>query len=259
MPVRRKFTCKWSCRRNSLKQQQSWRMVHEQKLAHPAFMRIGLKVVNGNAYWGTLEMAEIISIAKDVILAAAAIVASYVGFRGLGTWQRQLRGNTEYQLAKTLLVSVYELREAIAGVRNPFMQYSREPDLPEEKLKDLSQREREWHALAQAYQRRWEPVPAAKAKLDANLLEAEVIWGSAIRTKIQPINRLVGELLFALQDHLEARNPNIPYESPERELIKKRREILYGVGADDAFKKQLDEAIGSVESEMRPHIVKHHR
>ena len=44
-----------------------------------------------------------------------------------------------------MLGSVYELREAILRVRNPFMQYSKEPDLPEDKLKELSQREREWH------------------------------------------------------------------------------------------------------------------
>ena len=204
-------------------------------------------------------MAEAIAIAKDVILSIAAIIAAYVGIRGLDTWRRQLRGNTEYQLAKSLLTSVYELREAIAGVRNPFMQYSREPDLPADKLKDLSQREREWHALAQAYQRRWEPVPTAKAKLDANLLEAEVVWGAAIRTKVQPLNQLIGELLFALQDHLEARNPNIPYESPGRELVKKRHETLYGIGDADAFKQRLEEVILNIESELRPHIEQHHR
>ncbi len=208
---------------------------------------------------GIIVVVETIAIAKDVILSVAAIVASYVGLRGLGTWRRQLRGNTEYQLAKTLLVSAYELREAVAGVRNPFMQYSKEPDLPHDKLKDLSQREREWHALAQAYQRRWEPVSAAKAKLDANLLEAEVIWGSSIRAKIQPINRLIVELLFAVQGHIEARNPNVQYESPGPEPLKKRRDTLYGGGDTDAFKKQLDEAIGNVENEMRPHIIKQHR
>jgi hypothetical protein len=204
-------------------------------------------------------VAETITVVKDVILSIAAIVAGYVGIRGLSTWRRQLRGNTEYQLAKSVLTSVYELREAMTSVRNPFMQYSREPDLPAEKLKDLSQREREWHALAQAYQRRWEPVPTAKAKLDANLLEAEVIWGPAIRTKVHPLNHLMGELLFALQDHLEAQNPNIHYESPGRELVKKRRETLYSIGEADTFKEQLDEIIRNIESELRPRIVQHHR
>lgn len=204
-------------------------------------------------------LGEIVVIVKDIVLTLAAIVAGYVGIRGLGTWRRQLRGNTEYQLAKSMLTSVYELREAISSVRNPFMQYSKEPDLPEDKLKELSQREREWHALAQAYQRRWEPVPKAMAKLDANLLEAEVVWGSGIRAKANPLNRLTGELLFALQDHLEARNPDGRYESPGPGLVKKRRETLYGLGEEDEFKERLQEVIREIENDLRPHIVQHHR
>lgn len=188
-------------------------------------------------------LGEIVSIVKDIVLTLAAIVAGYVGIRGLDTWRRQLRGNTEYQLAKTMLTSVYELREALSSVRNPFMQYSKEPDLPQDKLKELSQREREWHALAQAYQRRWEPVPKAIAKLDVNLLEAEVVWGPRIRTKANPLNRLTGELLLALQDHLEARNPDGRYESPGPELVKKRHETLYGLGDKDEFKQRLQEVI----------------
>lgn len=203
--------------------------------------------------------ATTVAVAKDVVLAGAAIVASYVGVRGLGTWQRQLRGNTEYQLAKSMLVSVYEVREAIASVRHPFMQYSREPDLPQERLKDLSQREREWHALSQAYQRRWDLIPAAKAKLDANLLEAEVVWGSDIRSRVTPLNRLIGELLVAVQGHLEARNPDGHYESPGPELVMKRHEILYAMGEPDRFKEQVDEVIRGIESGLRPHIARHHR
>lgn len=130
-------------------------------------------------------VGETVAIVKDVVLAIAAIVAASVGLRGLGTWRRQLRGNTGYQLAKNILSSVYELREAIAGVRSPLMQYSREPELSQDKLRELSHREKEWHAWAQAYQRRWDPVPAAKAKLDSNLLEAEVVWGPKIRTKVE--------------------------------------------------------------------------
>ncbi|NTU50397.1 MAG: hypothetical protein HGA87_05900, partial [Desulfobulbaceae bacterium] len=184
-------------------------------------------------------LGEVVGIVKDIVLTLAAIVAGYVGIRGLSTWRRQLRGNTEYQLARNVLASVYELREAISSVRNPFMQYSKEPDLPADKLKELSQREREWQALAQAYQRRWEPVPKAIAKLDANLLEAEVVWGSEIRAKAAPLNRLAGELLIVLQDHLEARNPDGQYESPDPELRKKRRETLYGLGEKDEFKDRL--------------------
>jgi hypothetical protein len=72
-------------------------------------------------------------IIKDAVLTGAAIVAGYVGLRGLGTWRRQLKGNTEYELAKSLLKAVYELREAIVSARFPFMIYLREPDMSDEK------------------------------------------------------------------------------------------------------------------------------
>lgn len=203
---------------------------------------------------------EWIPIAKDVVLTGAALVAGYVGLMGLGAWRRQLKGNTEYDLAKQLLKSVYELREAIATVRHPFMQYSQEPDMPEEKLKELSEKEKQWHAMAQAYQKRWEPVPKAKSALDTTLLEAEVVWGKNIVEKVSPLNELIGELLWAIQDHLEAMNPNVHYDNPGAEEIKKRRETMYARGNVDRddYKKKLESVIAGIENELKPHIEQYH-
>jgi hypothetical protein len=35
---------------------------------------------------------ESITAAKDIIVAAAAVAATIIGFRGLGSWRRQLTG-----------------------------------------------------------------------------------------------------------------------------------------------------------------------
>lgn len=200
-------------------------------------------------------------IVKDIILSGAAMIAGYVGLKGLGTWRRQLKGNTEYELAKQLLKSVYELREAISTVRRPFMQYSQEPDLPEEKLKALSQKEKQWHSMAQAYQKRWEPVSKAKSGLDTVLLEAEVVWGQSITEKISPLYGLVGELLWAIEDHLETMNPSVHYEYPGADEVKKVREIMYARGSveKDLYKKHLEEVIGAIQEELKPHIEQYHR
>ena len=199
-------------------------------------------------------------IVKDAVLTGAAIIAGYVGLKGLGTWRRQLKGNTEYVLAKDLLRSVYELREAISSARHPFMRYSQEPDMPEEKLKELSEKEKQWHAMAQAYQKRWEPVPKAKSALDATLLEAEVVWGKKIVEITAPLNDLIGQLLWAIQDHLEAMNPNSYYDNPGVNEVKKRRDIMYARGAadQDEYKKQLETVISSIEKELKPHIEQYH-
>jgi len=207
-----------------------------------------------------LILKEWLPLIKDVILTGAAIIAGYVGLKGLSTWRRQLKGNTEYILAKQLLTSIYELREAIAGVRHPFMQYSAEPDVPAEKLKELSSREKEWLAKAQAFQKRWEPTAKAKSVLDTTLLEAEVVWGRNIVEKVAPIDTLVSELRWAIQDYLETTNPNAPYE-PIAEEIKERRAIMFARDSleKDEYRKRLEAVIADIEDELKPHIEQYHR
>lgn len=208
--------------------------------------------------WYLLETTA--PVIKDVVLTGAAIIAAYVGLKGLGAWKSQLVGNTEYELAKQILRSVYEVRDALSSVRNPFMQYSQEPDLPEEKLKELNQQEKQWHAKAQAFQKRWEPVPKAASGLDALLLEAEVVWGSSVKEKVRPLNGLVGELLWAIQDHLEATNPNNAHEKQDPDEVKTRRRIMYARGDEkDEYQQKLTKAIQGIENELKPHIRRYHR
>ncbi len=198
----------------------------------------------------------ILPIIKDMVVTAAAIIASYVGLKGLGAWRHQLKGNTEYKLAKELLKCVYELRVAIDTVRNPFMRYSEEPELPEENAKQLSPNKKRWHAVAQAYQKRWMLVSEAKSALDAIVLEAEVIWQRNIKEKTSALNPLIGELHWAVAEHLDATDPDGHYESPGAELANKIRHTIYAApkeGNDD-YKNQLEKVICDIEQELRPHI-----
>jgi hypothetical protein len=200
-------------------------------------------------------------VVKDAILALAAIVAGYVGLMGLSTWRRQLKGNAEYLLAKSVLKAVYELREAIKGARFPVMTYFRDPDMPEEKLKDLSEQEKKWHAIAQAFRQRWEPVPKAKANLDEAVLEAEVVWGPRIAEKTALLNGLLAELLGAIEDYLDSQNPHLVQEKPEPGELKARREIMYARGdaSKDEYLRRLLATIRGIEDELRPHIIEYHR
>lgn len=59
------------------------------------------------------------SIAKDVITASAAVTAAVVAVKGLRAWKKQLRGKTDYELARRCLKAVYRVRDGIRMVRNP--------------------------------------------------------------------------------------------------------------------------------------------
>jgi len=83
----------------------------------------------------------VISSIKDLTLATAAIVTSYVALYGLNAWKRQHIGQVEYSLARRLLKTSYSIRNAINQVRYPMM-WSYEIIEPSEDGKTYSDEEK---------------------------------------------------------------------------------------------------------------------
>jgi len=206
-----------------------------------------------------MNFIEFVPIGKDIVVALAALIGGFVGIRGLATWQRQLSGNTEYRLAKDILTCIYDIRDTIDTIRNPLVRYSREPDLPKEKLESLSTREREGHALVQAYERRWRPLQTIVARLETNLLEAEVVWGKATVDKVRKLSGLITELHQAIHFYLQAQNPVGRDETVAEPFDAKQRSILFGGPTTDEFKDQISQAVKDVEKQLKPHIESYHR
>jgi len=206
-----------------------------------------------------MNFIDFVPIGKDIAVALAAIVGGFVGIRGLATWQHQLSGNTGYRLAKEILTCIYDIRDTIDGIRNPLVSYSREPDLPKEQLENLSTRQREWHALAQAYERRWRPLQAIVARLETNLLEAEVVWDKPSVDQVRKLSALITDLHWAIHLYLEAKNPIQGNEPTAEAFDAKQRSILYGGRNDDEFKDQVNQAVRDVEKQLKSHIQRYHR
>lgn len=203
----------------------------------------------------------IASVAKDTILTAAAVVAGYVGLRGLSTWRRQLVGNAEYELSKSALTCLYKLRGVIGVVRNSFASYSQEPDLPAEQLKDMDAKQKEWYAYAQMYEKRWAPVVEAKSQLDVLLFEMEAVWGREAVAKFEPLNQIVAELQWAIQDHLEDRDPRLGRQDYDAEEQKKQRAVLFrrSPKTPDDYNTRFEAAISNAEAVLKPYVLRHHR
>ncbi|MBT3256304.1 MAG: hypothetical protein HN366_07600 [Deltaproteobacteria bacterium] len=118
---------------------------------------------------------EILSIIKEIVIIGAAITASIVAVKGLSTWQRQLKGQSEYDLSRRILVSLFKYRDAINGVRNPAMWADEMPSPPEEKSKTMHPDQISFYGTSNAYQARWDKVQEERTSLYADLLEAEAI------------------------------------------------------------------------------------
>src|ERR1700742_3136479 len=123
-------------------------------------------------------MSEWLSIIKDSVTTLAAVVALYIAWQGLTTWRRQLGGQQSHDLARRLLVGVYQERNALRSVRNPMMFPSEMPMPTPEQVAQMNDRQIRFFGRREAYLARWTRVTEAGGTLEVDMLEAEALWGN---------------------------------------------------------------------------------
>ena len=175
----------------------------------------------------------------------AAIAATVIAALGLKTWKRQLHGNANYEVARRLLRATYRLRESIRFFRSPFistgeMIAARKATGQEDASEDRSE--------AIAYQVRWQKVSDARVEWEAELLEAEALWGPDIRergdTLLQCLGTLHASIIRWVSRSVRAADD-----------LDKIMAVIYDledVSAD--FSIKLNSAIENLELPMRPHL-----
>lgn len=205
-----------------------------------------------------MTLAECITAGKDIVVAAAAALAAYFAYLGLSTWRKELKGKSEYQLAKDVLKSVYEVREAFKHVRNPAIYQYEYPEDMTDHHGHLKQENRH-EGTAHVYQERWKKMDEAFGKLESYHLDAQVEWGAEFQDVIKSLRSCRAELLVTIQRMLERMKD--PYD---REVLSvderaEQRSVLYHLGDDskhDKFTPVINAAIGEFEAWLRPHIKK---
>ena len=200
--------------------------------------------------------AEIVGMLSDVAVGLAALVAAYVAWRGLKTWKEQLSGTTEYELARRVLRALYAHRDAISGVRHPFM--SVEEMTVHDDAGEMSREQVRHRGLAKAYQARWDRVVAARSELAAELLEAEVLWGVELGSRFRAIDALERELFVAVGMYVSAHDPAM--SEMRREALERRaaarRDVMFGNFDDgpDPYLSEYEAAVRGIEDYLRPHL-----
>lgn len=206
-------------------------------------------------------MSEWLSIVKDSVTALAAVVALYIAWQGLTTWRRQLGGQQSHDLARRLLVGVYQERNALRSVRSPMMFPSEMPMPPPEQAAQMNDRQIRFFGRREAYLARWKRVTEAGATLEVDMLEAEALWGNEFSEVYERLNRLIAELVVAVRHDLTLHNPDIEQDQKDaiRRLREGRRDIIYDVsdedGVPDPFSADLNQAVGAIEGYLKPKLI----
>ena len=204
------------------------------------------------------DFVKFFQIMKDVILTFAAVVGALVAFFGLKTWQKQLKGRTEYELARRLLRAVYKVRDSVHMVRNPWIperevyESLKETGIEAER-KNIDSR---FISESAVYDTRWKKVTEALSDLKVETTEAEVLWGREINEQIKPLHDCVNKL--ALNIHLYLTQVK---EGDGSGLDKKDKEEIFDtiyrladIPEKDPFAGKLQDAITQIELFVKPYL-----
>ena len=201
---------------------------------------------------------ELVALVKDLILSGAAITGAVVAIKGLNTWQRQLKGQSEYDLSRRILVSLFKYRDTINGVRHPAMWAYEMPTPPDEEAKSMSRDQIRFYGTSKAYQARWEKVQNERTSLYADLLEAEALWGGELKELFKVVFDLEHELFTSIRHYIELINPDTAEASKEaiRNIDKKRRDIMYDDLSDegDEYKNDFKIGVENIEKYLKPKL-----
>lgn len=193
-----------------------------------------------------IEMLSIIlPIIRDITTTVAAGVAIYVGLAGLDAWRKQLKGKTDYELARQYLKSIYRVRnEMNKRVRNPFIPvYEMEVARKEEGLepKSMSGMDNETNRLV--YARRWKAIMSSMEDLEAVLLEAEALWGKEAVEAQKDFDGCVKELYSTLMMFLDGHSPK----------NKDVDDIIYSTN-NSVFSGKIDRSIAKTEEYLKRYL-----
>src|SRR5215211_6334583 len=194
-----------------------------------------------------MTVAEIFAIIRDAAATIAAAAATYVGIAGLDAWRKQLKGKSEYELARRYLRAAYKVRDALKFVRNPFISPEEfSTALNETGLQDEGKQQTRNVAV---YTVRWKKVQEAVSELDLEQLEAEVLWGKSAVDVRKPLNDCVRDLFIALRKHF-IETDRRPEESKFEEVF----HTVYDTGENDRFAARANEAVTGIETYLKPHL-----
>ena len=194
---------------------------------------------------------SVVQVVRDLVATLAAITGATVAILGLQTWQRQLRGDVDLEVSRSVLRAAYKMRDAIKSVRNPF--HSMNEIAASRKEEEVESGNLLRNYERSLYTKRWEEVLTAGQELRVAEIEGEVLWGEGFTKALEPLTTCVRDLSISLGEYLRYKEMEGREHSQQAIMEEDERTLKARSGkVPDAFEQRVNEAINTLESFIRP-------
>ena len=195
-----------------------------------------------------------LSIIKDWLTLAVAFVGVCVACKGLKTWQRQLKGSSQFDVAKRLMLKVYQIRQDIEFCRAPFRTiqiFTHDGD-----GKPIPKSEQQYYSSNKEMWSRFNVIVKTLNEIEFLLFESEIIIDKKIRSIFMPIEEVYRELRLSIEEYIEDCNPRYDNQRESEESRNRYRElrrIIYS-RKNDEIEAKVNSAINELEIFIKPYI-----
>lgn len=185
-----------------------------------------------------------LEVVKNVVTITGTVVALYIGWAGLNTWRRQLDGTSKHELSKNILITTYQIQEAIQYVRNPVMELDAEEVEAGRHLREE----------LRIYSQRLERLNEYYIRLRLQVLEARVWWSDDALSCFEKLYDAIGTIKsevwihFWLKGAYASAGATID-KSPGR--VAENNKIIYRTFNEDDFSLRLSDAVREIEAVFR--------
>ncbi|EUB84930.1 hypothetical protein [Pseudomonas sp. GM30] len=201
--------------------------------------------------WGlTKDVAAVVGSIASLVAVAAAIV---FGWLGLKTWKRQLRGTTNHELSRKLLVAIYTYETTLNAARDIGLSSD---ELSEDDASKIASQTGESNRFAftySVYRTRLKSIEASLVPVRAHLLEARALWGAELEGLVAELIKMKDEWWNVARRYSSAMNPAEDSETRELYAIAwtQNRGVLYESDQNNEFWDRFQQHLSRVEAYLR--------
>lgn len=126
-----------------------------------------------------------------------------------------------------------------------------------DEAKSMNEEQIRSYGTSRAYQTRWDKVQLERTTLNADLLEAEAIWGEELKKLFSKVFDLEFELFVCISQYAAIKYPDAASKETIRKIGKEKRDIKFdylGEKPDD-YKQDLIIAIENIETYLKPKLI----
>lgn len=196
----------------------------------------------------------------DLIKTLAAVVGICLAWCGLRTWQRQLKGSTEYELARRFLRAAYKLESCIEALRDPAPYQGEDPQSSSAQPSSTSFGNQGNESLIRIHERRWDKVEEARIEFLTEWHEARILWPGKFEEAAWPLLECVNTLNLNIYWYIRTlREPRYKeYFEKQGEMKKIMSTVARSLAVrsgEDEFSRQLMSAIKKLDDCLRPYLL----